>query len=203
MKYKEINRITVDELSDIINEETYLNRDRIKKILKHYLVELNQILALNKKPLVKISNINIDMDDEIYNQYSNIISVKISCDIFRFNLEEQFNNCGILVSTNTYVNYQKIGIGTFLHAIKEDIAYVNGYSFMMYTDSISNSDTLLKANTKIMKSIGTERIFKGYNTRSGNNIAIWIKDLTSYYSERRDEENKLRNKNLKTLIEAE
>ena len=201
MKYKEINRIPVEDLNDIRNDDGENDSNAIRTILKHYLVELNQILALNKKPLLKLNDITIDLDDEIDNHHSNIMSVKISCGVFRFQLEEQFNNCGILVSTRTWVAYTNIGIGTFLHAIKEDIACVNGYSFMMYTDSISNSDTLLKPNTKIMESIGTKRIFKGYNTRSGNFIAIWMKDLTSYYNKRQDKENKIKNKNLETLTE--
>lgn len=201
MKYKEINRIPVEDLNDIRNDDGENDSNAIRTILKHYLVELNQILALNKKPLLKLDNITIDLDDEIDNHHTNIMSVKISCDTFRFQLEEQFNNCGILVSTRTSVSYNNIGIGTFLHAIKEDIAYVNGYSFMMYTDSITNSDTLLKPNTKIMESIGTKRIFKGYNTRSGNFIAIWMKDLTSYYNKRQNKENKKETKNLETLTE--
>lgn len=201
MKYKEINRIPVEDLDDIRNNDAENESEPIRTILKHYLVELNKILALNKKPLLKLDNITIDLDDEIDNHHSNIMSVKIECSVFRFHLEEQFNNCGILVSTRTWTGYNNIGIGTFLHAIKEDIAYINSYSFMMYTDSISNSDTFLRPNTKIMDSIGTKRIFKGYNTRSGNFIAIWIKDLTSYYDKRKDKENKKETKNLETLTE--
>lgn len=193
MKYNDIIRLSNDELSELrdlfIDDE---EKTAIKKVLEFYCPAINTILTNNKiDASINSENININFD-ETYNNNPYILSVHINCLVFHFYLEEMFNNCGILVSTNTHVinKYRNLGIGTILHAIKEDIARVAGYSFMMYTDSINQE--VLKANQKIMNDIGAKEVFRGANKRSHSNIAVWIKDLTSYYT----------NRELKVAVEA-
>lgn len=195
MKYNDIIRLSNDELDKLRHkwfdddEETAA----IQEILSFYYPIINSILANNNlDTVVSDKNVKINFSDNTYNNRAHILSVEISCLVFTFYLEEMFNNCGMLVSTNTYVadGYRKLGIGTVLHAIKEDIARITGYSFMMYTDSVNQE--VLKPNQKIMNDIGAKEVFRGTNKRSYNNMALWIKDLTNYYE----------NRQLKVAVEA-
>lgn len=195
MKYNDIIRLSNDELDKLRHkwfdddEETAA----IQEILDFYYPIINTILANNNLDIVVSNkNVKINFSDNTYNNRAHILSVEISCLVFTFYLEEMFNNCGILVSTNTYVadGHRKLGIGTVLHAIKEDIARITGYSFMMYTDSVNQE--VLKPNQKIMNDIGAKEVFRGTNKRSSSNIAVWIKDLTNYYE----------NRQLKVAVEA-
>ena len=195
MKYNDIIRLSNSELKRlgdvwfIDDEETAA----IQEVLSFYYTIINTILANNNlDTVVSDKNVKINFSDNTYNNRAHILSVEISCLVFTFYLEEMFNNCGMLVSTNTYVadGYRKLGIGTVLHAIKEDIARITGYSFMMYTDSVNQE--VLKPNQKIMNDIGAKEVFRGVNKRSSSNIAVWIKDLTNYYD----------NRQLKVAVEA-
>lgn len=194
MKYNEIIRLSNDKLDDLRNIFVDDNeKEAIQEVLEFYYPVINTILADNKlDSIITKENVKINFDDETYNNRPHILSVQISSLVFSFYLEEMFNNCGILVSTNTYINhgYRNIGIGTILHAIKEDIARVAGYSFMMYTDKVNTE--VLMPNQKIMNDIGAEEVFRGANKRSYSNIAVWIKDLTKYY----------KNRELKVAVEA-
>lgn len=193
MKYNDIVRLSNEQLSELrkifidSNEKT-----AIKKVLEFYCPILNAILLNHKiNTVINSENININFDDT-YNNDPHILSVNINCLVFNFYLEEMFNNCGILVSTNTNITfgYRNLGIGTVLHAIKEDIARIAGYSFMMYTDSVNQE--ILKPNQKIMIDISAKEVFRGPNKRSYSTIAVWIKDLTNYYE----------NRQLKVAVEA-
>lgn len=195
MKYNDIIRLSNDELDNLRHkwfdddEETAA----IQEVLDFYYPIINTILANNNlDTVVSNKNVKINFSDNTYNNRAHILSVEISCLVFTFYLEEMFNNCGMLVSTNTYVDdgYRKLGIGTVLHAIKEDIARITGYSFMMYTDSVNQE--VLKPNQKIMNDIGAKEVFRGTNKRTSSNIAVWVKDLTNYYE----------NRQLKVAVEA-
>ncbi len=183
MDYKAIKRLSVQELRDIKSEHEDEEDLKVKAILEYYLPQLNELdKGLGE---VKLDNINVDFEGDVYNSNPHILAVRISCNLFSFNLEELFNNCGVLVSTKSVSYYTNRGIGTFLHAIKEDIAHVFGYSYLMYTDSVWND--LKKPNQRIMDKIGAKKVFRGLNNRSGNTIGIYIKDLIDYY-ENRDKE---------------
>jgi len=193
MKYNDIVRISNKDLSDLRPIFLHNEREGIQKVLEFYSPQINTILSIADSPFrVSKDNIDIDFEEHVYNNNPNILSVYISCKPFNFYLEEMFNNCGILVSTNTFIYYncRNLGIGTILQAIKEDIAKIANYSFLMYTDSVNTE--ILKANQKIMNNIGAKEIFRGINRRSDNNIAVWIKDLNEYYE----------NRELKVAVEA-
>lgn len=195
MKYNDIIRLSNDELDKLRHKWFHDDEETaaIQEILDFYYPIINTILANNNLDIVVSNkNVKINFSDNTYNNRAHILSVEISCLVFTFYLEEMFNNCGMLVSTNTYVGngYRKLGIGTVLHAIKEDIARITGYSFMMYTDSVNQE--VLKPNQKIMNDIGAKEVFRGTNKRSSSNIAVWIKDLTNYYE----------NRQLKVAVEA-
>ena len=181
MDYNSIERIPNEVLDPMVSKyDKAIIDDKIIKIVTFYLPQINKLLEAKSFPPKTIDNLSIKSG---INLRPHILSKDINLNgCFSFSLDEQVHQCGILVShyTNTY--YSNIGLGTFIHAIKEDIAYVTGYSYLMYTDSVF--DTIIKCNEKIMKKIGAKEVFRGTNTRSSNKIAIWIKDLTEYYSQR-------------------
>jgi hypothetical protein len=183
MDYNSIKRISNEELAKITDYHSKFNiKERITKIIEFYLPQLNELIKVKNLTPVTIDNLTLDSESSL-NRRPHILSIKVTLHgAFSFNLEEQFYQCGILVSTNNSVYWSNIGIGTFIHAIKEDIARITGYSYLMYTDTIF--ETTKKHNHKIMDKIGAKEVFRGLNTRSSNMICVWIKDLNEYYNTR-------------------
>lgn len=183
IKFEEIERIPSSTLSELREEYDYdyYKIDALKEIIAFHLSALNKLLTENALSTLNLEDIEVFSNDHecndkglLYNHRPHLLSCMVKCKYFQFNLEEQFNNCGILVSTNTMVYYSNRGIGTFLHAIKEDIARFAEYSYMMYTDKVYDEPS---KNEKLLLKIGANEIFRGYNSRSGNNIAIWMKKI--------------------------
>lgn len=183
-KYSEFHRIPKRVLDDISRYRQYEKRskhDTISLILNYYQPQFNNIFN-NTKDSRQVSEWNIDFSENVYNNHPYVLAVNISNNMVNFHLNEQFSNCGILVSSKTYVSYSNLGFGSLLQCIKEDIAYVFGYSFLSYTDAVWVDRD--KFNTKLIINTGAKEIFRGLNHRSSNHIAIWIKDLTEYYTKR-------------------
>ncbi len=182
MKYKDIKRYKVSDLNDIISKGSLIDRsDRIQKIFDFYIPQINELSGRTDEYMVTKDNLKIDFTTNNYTKRAHYLSISIRTHCFRFNLEEQFNNCGILVSTDTCVNIPKKGIGTLLHAIKEDIAYVFGYSAMMYTDRYN--EQYKSYNNKIFEDIGLTKLYDIVNKRNSGTIAIWVKNITEKYQE--------------------
>lgn len=187
MKYKNIKRNSVTYLNTIIANSNFNKTDKIKSIIKFYIPQINELIIDNiDKYKVSEDNIIIDIISNTYNKRSHYLAVNIRTELFRFNLEEQFNNCGILVSTDTNVNLAKKGVGTLLHAIKEDIAYVFNYSAMMYTDRYN--EIYKSFNNKIFEDVGLIKIYSIINKRNHGMIAVWINDITTKYQQMFEQE---------------
>lgn len=182
-KYSDFHRISNKELEILKYNKRFEKidkKDAILKVLNYYQPQLNKLTERLEK---KVSKWEVDFEENVYNNFPHILAVYISNNVCSFHLNEQFSNCGILVSSKTYSYYTNLGIGSLLQCIKEDIAYVFGYSFLSYTDAIWTNRE--KTNTKLILNTGAKEIFRGHNTRSSNMIAIWIKDLHAYYKERK------------------
>lgn len=186
IKYDDIVRMDCDLIKVLRGE--YDRAIAIKEIILFYTPQFNALMADYSSMYGDKANITLKTDelsikfDSVYNNAPHNLAVKIKSNLFEFNLEEMFNNCGILVSCRTSTYYHNRGIATLLQAVKEDIAYLRGYSFMMYTDRVST--VVPSFNTRIMTAIGAKEVFRGKNTRSYNDVAVWIKDLTEYYKTR-------------------
>lgn len=183
-KYSEFHRISKKVLDKLKSDKAYNRIDKtqaILKILEYYQPSFDKIYNKTGDSR-KLSEWNIDFTENVYNNYPHILAVYISNNMVNFHLNEQFSNCGILVSSKTYLAYTNIGFGSLLQCIKEDIAYLFSYSFLSYTDIVLNNGE--KINTKLILNTGAKEIFRGFNTRSGNHIAIWMKDVNTYYSTR-------------------
>lgn len=182
-KYSDFHRISNKELEILKYNKRFEKidkKDAILKVLNYYQPQLNKLTERLEK---KVSKWEVDFEENVYNNFPHILAVYISNNVCSFHLNEQFSNCGILVSSKTYSYHPNLGIGSLLQCIKEDIAYVFGYSFLSYTDAIWTDRE--KTNTKLILNTGAKEIFRGHNTRSSNMIAIWIKDLHAYYKERK------------------
>lgn len=183
-KYSEFHRISKKVLDKLKSDRAYTRIDKtqaILKILEYYQPSFDKIYNKTGDSR-KLSEWNIDFTENVYNNYPHILAVYISNNMVSFHLNEQFSNCGILVSSKTCLVYTNIGFGSLLQCIKEDIAYLFSYSFLSYTDIVLNNGE--KINTKLILNTGAKEIFRGLNTRSSNHIAIWMKDINSYYSTR-------------------
>lgn len=183
MEYNSITRMSNEELDKLTNTHSKSDLDeRIKSVITFYLPQINNLIK------VKISSWKDKIINDLYigegkNKSPHILSKNINLSgVFQFDISEQFIQCAIVVCSGSSVYYNNIGLGTLLHAIKEDIARIAGYSFLMYTDTIFESTK--KHNHKIMDKIGAKEVFRGMNTRSNNMICMWIKDLTEYYKTR-------------------
>ena len=183
-KYSEFHRIPTAIINKLKTDRLYERIDEkqaILKILEYYQLAFDKIYN-ETGDTRKLSDWNIDFSECVYNNHPHVLAVYISNNIVNFHLNEQFSNCGILVSSKTYLAYTNIGFGSLLQCIKEDIAYLFGYSFLSYTDIVLNHGE--RTNTKLILNTGAKEIFRGLNTRSGNHIAIWMKDINTYYNTR-------------------
>ncbi len=183
-KYSEFHRIPTAIINKLKSDRQYERIDKkqaILKILEYYQPAFDKIYN-ETEDARKLSDWNIDFTESVYNNHPHILALYVSNNMVQFHLNEQFSNCGILVSSKTYLTYPSRGFGSLLQCIKEDIAYLFGYSFLSYTDIVRNDRE--RTNTKLILNTGAKEIFRGLNTRSGNHIAIWMKDINTYYSTR-------------------
>lgn len=82
--------------------------------------------------------------------------------------------CAIIVSCDAWVNfeYRKLGIGTILNKLRQDIGKELGYTTMLCTDVINN-----EAQRQILAKNGWTDIYHLTNKRTKNKLAISVKDL--------------------------
>lgn len=183
-KYSEFHRIPTAIINKLKTNRQYERIDKkqaILKILEYYQPAFDKIYN-EIGDIRKLSDWNIDFTESVYNNHPHVLALYVSNNMVQFHLNEQFSNCGILVSSKTYLTYPSRGFGSLLQCIKEDIAYLFGYSFLSYTDIVWNDGE--RTNTKLILNTGAKEVFRGLNTRSGNHIAIWMKDINTYYSTR-------------------
>lgn len=92
-----------------------------------------------------------------------------------FQLIQQVNCCGVLVSTGTYVTkkYRGQGIGQAMMSLKEAIARQYGYSALAATVNITGNPT----EEHILLKFGWVKSFSFVNSRTKNTVAFFFKDL--------------------------
>lgn len=101
-------------------------------------------------------------------------AIKHKDELARFDLVQQPNCCGILVSTMVWVreDLRNRGLGKVLNSLRIDIARRLGYSVLLCTDRVNN-----EPQRKILKANGWQDIFTFHNKRSGNEVAISVVKL--------------------------
>lgn len=95
-------------------------------------------------------------------------------DIGRFTLVELPGCCAYLVSTGTLVeyDYRNKGIAQALLPVKEYIARLGGYSYLMCTTIKYN-----EAQNHILQKCGWEKVNTILNRRTTNEVTMWMKKL--------------------------
>lgn len=95
--------------------------------------------------------------------------------IARFTLKEMINCCGILVSTDTWVDpkYQGKGIAQKLMPIKEAIAKECGYTLFLSTVAISDNPK----EVHILEKFGWHLDKSFVNKRTKNTVGIFTKEI--------------------------
>ena len=95
--------------------------------------------------------------------------------IASFTLKQMIGCCGILVSTNTYVDkkYQGQGIAHEFMELKIAIAKELGYSMMMSTVDIGNNP----AEVHILEKFGWKKIQEFVNKRTKHTLGIFTYDI--------------------------
>lgn len=95
-------------------------------------------------------------------------------EIASFELVPMINCCGILVSTQAYVDkaWRGQGLGRLLNTIRIDIARFLGYGVLLCTDVESNA-----SQRKILQANGWKDIHKFVNPRTNNTIFISVINL--------------------------
>lgn len=96
-------------------------------------------------------------------------------DIAGFTLAEQKNCCGILVSTQTFVDneYRKQGIAQEMMPLKEALAKEFGYSCLLATVNITGNP----AEKHILEKFGWTMHTSFKNSRTKNTVGIFSKNL--------------------------
>lgn len=94
--------------------------------------------------------------------------------IFMFKLIEMSGCCAFLISTGTFVgrNYQGKGIAQFLQELKYEMAKDSKYPYLFAT-TVEKND----AENHILQKFGWINIDKVKNTRTGNKILMWRKEI--------------------------
>ncbi len=92
-----------------------------------------------------------------------------------FQLVEQKNCCGVMVSTNTYVTYSERnrGLAQLMMPMKDAIAKLFGYSALCATVNESGNPT----EVHILLKNGWTKTFGFLNKRTGNNVGFYCKSL--------------------------
>lgn len=93
----------------------------------------------------------------------------------RFSLSDFPGCCSYLVSHDTLVNYdfRNRGIAQLLQPIKENIARMAGYTFLVCTTITSN-----EAQNHILQKFGWEKVYENINRRTGNSVIQWMKKIS-------------------------
>lgn len=96
-------------------------------------------------------------------------------DIARFTLTQMVNCCGIVVSTDAWVEttYRGKGIAQEMLVLKEAIAKAYGYSCMMATVNMTGSPT----EVHILQKAGWEKVNEFTNSRTRNQVGVFVKNL--------------------------
>lgn len=91
-----------------------------------------------------------------------------------FSVEQQTNCCGIMVTTQTYVNsyFRRRGICKRFQKMKEAIA-----KRFCYTTMLATVPTNAEEMTIIMKKDGWESTYEFVNRNSDNRVVIWVKEV--------------------------
>jgi hypothetical protein len=175
-KYKKIERLSAKYLKEIKDNLRYDSAREIStKVITHYLPQINTICKTN----YSIADVEFDSG---YNKHPHKVTIKVNIGkVCRFYLDEMFHNCGILVSHDTMVDtLRNKGLSYIAHCIKEDIAYLTGYSVLMYTDK----DSTYNPNLKSLDGIGASEIYNFFNTRSNNKVTVRIKNINDEFNAR-------------------
>ena len=96
-------------------------------------------------------------------------------DIAHFQLVQQANCCGILVSTDTWVkdNYQKMGVAQEMMKLKEALAKEFGFSCLLATVNMTGNP----AEVHILEKFGWSCVSSFKNSRTTNKVGIFTKNL--------------------------
>lgn len=92
-----------------------------------------------------------------------------------FTLVQQINCCGLLISTKTWVEkeFQGRGIAQEMMILKEELAKGFGFSSIMATVNITGNP----AESHILEKFNWTCVNKFKNSRTGNTVGIYIKNL--------------------------
>ena len=82
--------------------------------------------------------------------------------------------CGILVShaSNIIKEYRGFGLGDYFHKERLQLAKDMGYSCVTCTTISSN-----EAEIKILQNNGWKKVHEFKNSRTGNTVHMWVKDI--------------------------
>jgi len=96
-------------------------------------------------------------------------------DIAHFQLIQQKNCCGILVSTSTYVlgPHQKMGIAQEMMRLKEALAKEFGFSCLLATVNMTDNP----AEVHILEKFGWSCVSSFKNSRTDHKVGIFTKNL--------------------------
>ena len=96
-------------------------------------------------------------------------------DIAGFELIQQINCCGILISTQTWVDkkYRRMGYAQVMMPIKEAFAKELGFSLIMATVNITGNP----AEVHILEKFGWKLKDSFVNKRTNNTVGIYTKEI--------------------------
>lgn len=77
--------------------------------------------------------------------------------------------CGVVISTNCYVNpnWREHGLGTLLNNMRKQMAYEMGYTLLLCTDVTKNIP-----QQKILNTNGWTKLLEFNNRRTGNTVSL-------------------------------
>jgi hypothetical protein len=150
--------------TELINKraETTKKRSLLVKAIalekaKHepsYINELSQLIG---------SDVTIKVKNSHYTVLTNDRAVAV------FNLKELPGCCGVYVSFNCDVSsrYRKLGIGTLLNKMRQQIAWDHGYTLLICTDVDSNLP-----QQKILKKNNWDKLTSFINRNTDNMVSL-------------------------------
>jgi hypothetical protein len=104
--------------------------------------------------------------------------------LYRFFMDELPNTCSTVVVHGTEVSntFQRLGIGTLLQSMKEDLAIMTGYTKMMACDIIRNEyqdSDHVNHNIDLLLESGYAMIDEHKNERTENTLGVFLKDISA------------------------